>query len=224
MSVAVITPKLKPRIDASEEDFFTTPDGDDDDDGDDEFDISQDATPPISEVEDVVADLLQKSEGSDGKWTCAACNLECRDETEMRCHIEASHVESEPGFACPVCSKHFKRNKSLSNHMVIKHAGGGDDDKPTVSEREISGGGVEWGEGETDIQRLPHGGFMCLKCNKVFSRRYAAKKHLDIAHSTAHPSLSRSACHVCSTVCKNRPALIKHLHRAHKLGAKYARV
>ena len=227
MSVAVITPKLNVRADPTEEDFFTTPDGDDDDEEEvegvkDEIDESQ--------VKDVVAGFIQKLDGPEVKWTCAACNLEGRDETELRRHIEAVHVvEDKPEFACPVCSKRFKQKKSLSNHMV-KHASGeldasGDDgnDKPKVSEREgeLS---VVWGEGEGDIQRLPRGGFMCLKCNKVFSRRYAANRHLDIAHGTADPSLSRSPCHVCNTVCKNRPALIKHLHRKHNLGAKYARV
>jgi len=218
LSVAVITPKLKRRISTSEEDFFTTPDDYDEEEGvDDDFEKSQGATPPPSEseVKDVVAGLIQKLEGPEVKWTCAACNMEGRDETELRRHIEAAHVESKnpkPEFTCTVCSKHFKSDKLLSKHMVVKHA--------TVWERDIS---AEWGEGEADIQRLPHGGFMCLKCNKVFSRRYAAKSHLDIAHSTADPSLARSPCHVCSMVCKNRPALIKHLHRTHNLGAKYAR-
>ena len=220
LSVAVITPKLKLRVDPSEEDFLTTtPDGDDYEKGvEDELD---------EEKEAAVTGLIQKLEGPEVKWTCAACNLEGRDETELRRHIEAVHVEDKekPELTCPVCSKRFKQKKSLSNHMMIQHTDNADDfnEKPKVSEREgeLS---VEWGEGASDIQRLPRGGFMCLKCSKVFSRRYAARNHLENAHSTTDPSLSQAQCHVCKKVCKNRPALIKHLHRSHKLGAKYARV
>ena len=225
LSVAVITPKLKLRTDPSEEDFITH---DDDaalgDDGGEEKD--QEEEEDTSEIRDEVAGLIQKLEGAEVRWTCAACDMEGRDETELRRHIEAAHVEkkSKPEFACGVCGKRFKQKKSLSNHMILRHVEDNYSDKPTVSEREGGELGVEWGEGASDIQRLPRGGFMCLKCGKVFGRRYVARQHLEIVHSTADPSLPRAPCHVCKKVCKNRPALIKHLHRTHNLGAKYARV
>ena len=220
----MITPKLKLRTDPSEEDFITHDDAALGDDDGEEKDQEEEET---SEIKDEVAGLIQKLEGPEVKWTCAACNMEGRDETELRSHIEAAHVEKpKPEFACGVCGKIFKQKKSLSNHMTLRHANGDDDysDKPKVSEREGGEFGVEWGEGASDIQRLPRGGFMCLKCSKVFGRRYVARQHLEIVHSTADPSLARAPCHVCKKVCKNRPALIKHLHRTHNLGAKYARV
>ena len=145
----MITPTLKLRTDPSEDDFITPDDGALGDDDGEQNDLEEEKE--TSEIKDEVAGLIQKLEGPEVKWTCAACNMEGRDETELRRHIEAAHVEkSKPEFACGVCGKRFKQKKSLSNHMTLRHANGDDDnynEKPTVSEREGGEFGVEWGEG-----------------------------------------------------------------------------
>ena len=183
MSVPVITPKLKPSAGVAfstetEEsvfedsgDFLTTPDADDDND-DADADADEDADEKVAaETEELIADLVQKSAGPGEKWTCTVCNLEYRDETETRRHIEAVHIEvprpaaadddaPSQKFVCPVCSKNFKFSKTLSNHLA-KNSCSAQEKRRKVAERDI-----EWGGGQADIQKLPHGGFMCLKCNK----------------------------------------------------------
>jgi uncharacterized C2H2 Zn-finger protein len=61
---------------------------------------------------------------------------------------------------------------------------------------------------------LPKGG-MCMECGKTFTRYFNAVRHMESSH-TAGPV--NAECPVCQTVCKNRPALIKHLNRTHKMG------
>ena len=72
----------------------------------------------ISEVEDMVTGLMQKISG---KWTCLTCNLESRDKTDLRRHIEAKHINAE--VICPVCFSHYKTRESFAKHMTKMHVG-----------------------------------------------------------------------------------------------------
>jgi len=70
------------------------------------------------EVEDMVTGLMQKISG---KWTCLTCNLESRDKTDLRRHIEAKHINAE--VICPVCFSHYKTRESFAKHMTKMHVG-----------------------------------------------------------------------------------------------------
>lgn len=56
-----------------------------------------------------------------GTFICDYCSKTFNDKENIRNHLLAKHVSSEPTFECDICHKKFQTEKLLKNHVYGVH-------------------------------------------------------------------------------------------------------
>ena len=64
--------------------------------------------------------------GETKKWFCRSCDVDFRDKTDCKRHIESKHIHCE--FVCPLCHKSHKSRQTYARHMKKEHGQMGSED------------------------------------------------------------------------------------------------
>ena len=146
-------------------------------------------------------------------YSCNHCNEGFSAKRELMRHQAKKHKnnDGERKYICDICSKRYKRQGGLDNHLQVDHG----IDKETSLQKlcslcSKSFRGMHSLKGH--IRRI-HGNqenFICSDCGKYFKDKAYLKNHVTNVHI-----VTNEQCEKCSKICKNKPALEKHMKHNH---------
>ena len=146
-------------------------------------------------------------------YSCNHCNEVFSAKRELMRHQAKKHKnnDGERKYICDICSKRYKRQCGLDNHLQVDHG----IDKETSLQKlcslcSKSFRGMHSLKGH--IRRI-HGNqenFICSDCGKYFKDKAYLKNHVTNVHI-----VTNEQCEKCSKICKNKPALEKHMKYNH---------
>ena len=71
-------------------------------------------------LEDTISRYMDKN--SDGRWQCSVCHFTSNKKSNVKCHVEAKHVETQ-GWECHVCNKLCPSLNAYNVHFHSNHKG-----------------------------------------------------------------------------------------------------
>ncbi|KAJ8313566.1 hypothetical protein KUTeg_008127 [Tegillarca granosa] len=152
-------------------------------------------------VQDEITPHLECHVGQYGRFKCHCCEEEFGKTESLKKHMLSSHPKSSYGnqdkstFNCSVCSKRFKSEKCLANHMNRYH-----EDKSEYSCHVCSLNFKDEAELKTHIKSHKEGttntrkDYECEVCHKTFVEEGCYDKHIKIHRGTD----KKYKCHFCS--------------------------
>jgi len=72
------------------------------------------------DLEDMISKYMTKSD--DGLWQCTVCSITSNKKSNMKCHVEAKHLQTQ-GWQCYICNKHCPSKNAYNVHFHRNHKG-----------------------------------------------------------------------------------------------------
>ena len=151
----------------------------------------------------------------DGKkyYTCNQCQDSFSAKRKMVRHIAKIHKSENdvPRFICDTCSKTFKRQSSLHQHLQISH--GVEKKKEEANFCSVCSKYFATKEIMKSHKTRIHGykdHVVCYDCGKYFKYKLLLSNHIHNVHE-----ITNEQCKKCNKTCKNKPALYKHMSYNH---------
>ena len=70
-------------------------------------------------IEEQVLSMMYRSDN--GKWCCSVCGKDFRDKTDLRRHVDSTHIPNHPGYSCNYCGFVVKSKNALKGHISTRH-------------------------------------------------------------------------------------------------------
>ena len=146
-------------------------------------------------------------------FLCPECGEQFNRLGNVKIHQKHAHsskndpqlkANSENEHKCTICPKKFKEKKYLNQHIKRRHQ--------TVVK---SGSSFYVRNVGADLNTKRT--WRCLNCGKVFNKSYDLARHNRNVHKLVHSAgeVAVFTCHICSTACSSKKALMKHRIRDH---------
>ena len=120
---------------------------------------------------------IHDEETDDGTYTCRHCPYQNNNEDQLKQHINRTHINrNEAVFYCDQCSKPFKTESELTNHVKDNHKSY----KPCKLNKE-SRCDLDT-ECMFNHEKLKPGDEICYKCGKVFTSKKELGNHIVDKH------------------------------------------
>ena len=157
------------------------------------------------------------STGQDTKYySCNHCNDTFSAKRELRRHFAKKHrnQDDERKYICDICRASYKRQGNLDNHQQVYH--GLEKDISLHSKVKLCSRCSKCFTGMQSLKchiRRIHGNqekVICSDCGKHFKEKNCLTNHVKNVHI-----VTNDQCGKCSKICKNKPALEKHMKWNH---------
>ena len=146
---------------------------------------------------------------------CYSCK-HCKDlfsvKRELMRHMAKKHQDGERKFICDICRASYKRQGNLDNHQQVSHCLEKENNNIklcSICSKSYTG----MQSLNCHIRRI-HGNdqksVICSDCGKYFKYQHCLTSHVRNVHMVTHDQ-----CGKCQKICKNKPALEKHMRYNH---------
>ncbi|XP_066254731.1 zinc finger protein OZF-like isoform X41 [Euwallacea similis] len=160
---------------------------------------------------DVLTVILQEFKPDDVKPVsvqCPHCTRICKNRRVLKRHL-VSHEEARP-YSCPICSRAFKRNHEVNNHMKSVH----EKNKQFHCNQCPKVFKTKHGFMDHMNRHLKRFVAKCEECQRGFVTRQEFEAHNNKKHNERRETL---VCFVCGRTCVDQASLKGHL-RTHEDG------
>jgi len=72
------------------------------------------------DLDDLISQYMART--AEGMWQCTLCNITSNKKSNVRCHVEAKHLETQ-GIQCHICNKHCPSRNAYNVHFHRYHKG-----------------------------------------------------------------------------------------------------
>ena len=125
-----------------------------------------------------------------------------------------ANLNGERKYICDICRKSYKRQGNLDNHQQVDH--GIEKEASTQNNIKLCSLCSKYFTGMQSLNchlRRIHGSqenVICSDCGKCFKDKNCLSNHVKNVHM-----VTNDQCGKCNKICKNKPALEKHMNYNH---------
>ena len=144
--------------------------------------------------------------------SCNHCNETFSVQRELKRHLAKMHknLDDERKYICDICRKSYKRQGNLDNHQQVDH--GIEKEASTQNNIKLCSLCSKYFTGMQSLKchlRRIHGNqenVICSDCGKCFKDKNCLSNLVKNVHM-----VTNDQCGKCNKICKNKPALEKHM-------------